>query len=276
MVDIPGLRVLKLTVTVLSTPRSRRRQEGRTTMRRLTFRPALTIKGRKYKGLRGWAGKPFHPPLTDVPVTAYLFVAAFDVLSVALHSSHEVVGRQLYVAGTWTLLGGAAVSLLTALTGWADWHRSSQPGTQARRTINAHALTMIVVTVLVLVDLAIRGLGQQDRLYTSPGVMVLSVIAALLVSIGATLGGSLVYDYGFNVETAGDHPVWHKSEIDVMSGLNAPAPASSAPVAPAVVEKKRETGHQSTLMTFPASTVITADGELPDVRHLRTLTTRRF
>ena len=187
-------------------------------MRRLTFRPPLTIKGRKYKGLRGWAGKPFHPPLTDVPVTAYLFVAAFDVLSVALHSSHEIVGRQLYVAGTWTLLGGAAVSLLAALTGWADWHRSSEPGTQARRTINAHALTMIAVTVIVLVDLALRALGQPDRLYTSPAVMVLSVIAALLVTVGATLGGSLVYDYGFNIETSGDHPVWHKSEVDVFPG----------------------------------------------------------
>src|SRR3954451_2990992 len=181
MVDIPGLRVLKLTVTVLSTPRSRRRQEGRTTMRRLTFRPALTIKGRKYKGLSGWAGKPFHPPLTDVPVTAYLFVAAFDVLSVALHSSHEVVGRQLYVAGTWTLLGGAAVSLLTALTGWADWHRSSEPGTQARRTINAHALTMIAVTLIVLVDLALRVFAYDDRSFAPAVIVVLSVIAALLV-----------------------------------------------------------------------------------------------
>jgi len=24
-----------------------------------------------------------------------------------------------------------------------------------------------------------------------------------------------VFDYGFNVETAGDHPVWHESEVDV-------------------------------------------------------------
>src|SRR3954447_123347 len=218
MVDIPGLRVLKLTVTVLSTPRSRRRQEGRTTMRRLTFRPALTIKGRKYKGLRGWAGKPFHPPLTDVPVTAYLFVAAFDVLSVALHSSHQVVGRQLYVAGTWTLLGGAAVSLLTALTGWADWHRSSEPGTQARRTINAHALTMIVVTVLVLVDLGVRGLADSDSAYSPVDIVVLSAVAAILVMVGATLGGSLVFDYGFNVETAGDHPIWHHNEVDLYPG----------------------------------------------------------
>src|SRR3954468_15920117 len=187
-------------------------------MRRFSFRPSLTMSGRTYKGLRGWSGKPLHPPLTDVPVTAYIFGAAFDVLSIAVHTSHHDLARQLFLAGTWTFLGGAAVSLLTALTGWADWHRSSEPGTQARRTINAHALTMITVTVLVLVDLAIRGLGQQDRLYTSPGVMVLSVIAALLVSIGATLGGSLVYDYGFNVETSGDHPVWHKNEVDVFPG----------------------------------------------------------
>ena len=187
-------------------------------MRRLTFRPGLTVKGRKFKGLRGYAGKPFHPPLTDVPITAYLFAAVFDVLSAALHGSHHEVGRQLYVAGTWTLLGGAAVSLLAALTGWADWHRSSEPGTQARRTINAHALTMITVTAIVLVDLSIRGLGQNDRASSSAVVLALSVIAALLVSIGATLGGSLVYDYGFNVETAGDHPVWHKNEADVFPG----------------------------------------------------------
>src|SRR4051794_13686108 len=138
-------------------------------MRRLTFRPALTTSGRKFKGLRGFAGKPFHPPLTDVPVVAYLFTAAFDILSVATHSGHPVVARQLYIAGTWTLIGGAVVSLLAALTGWADWHRSSEPGTQARRTINAHAVTMLTVTALVLVDLGVRALGQPDRASTSTG-----------------------------------------------------------------------------------------------------------
>jgi uncharacterized membrane protein len=187
-------------------------------MRHFTFRPAMTLTGRKYKGLRGWAGKPFHPPLTDVPITAYLFVAVFDVISIAVHSSHPAVGRQLFLAASWTILGGAGVSLLTALTGWADWARSSQPGTQARRTINAHAITMIVVTVIVLVDLLARWLHYADKGYTPAWIVVLSVVAAVLVSIGATLGGSLVYDYGFNVETAGDHPVWHVNEADVMPG----------------------------------------------------------
>jgi uncharacterized membrane protein len=187
-------------------------------MRHFTFKPPLVLRGRKYKGLRGFAGKPFHPPLTDVPITAYLFAAVFDVVSIALHSSHEQVSRQLFLAGSWTILGGAAVSLLAALTGWADWHRSSEPGTQARRTINAHAITMLTVTAIVVVDVITRFASFGDRSYAPIGIVVLSVIAAVLVCVGATLGGSLVYDYGFNVETAGDHPVWHKKEVDVLPG----------------------------------------------------------
>ena len=191
-------------------------------MRHFTFGPPLTIKGRKFKGLRGWAGKPFHPPLTDVPVTAYMFVAAFDILSVALHGSHQQLGTELYRAGTWTLIGGAAVSLLTALTGFWDWWRSSEAGTQARRTINSHAITMITVTVLVIVDLIIRCTSQLHDDKTSTVVLILSIVAAVLVFVGATIGGSLVYDYGFNIETGGDHPVWHKSEVDVYPGQKAP------------------------------------------------------
>jgi uncharacterized membrane protein len=183
-------------------------------VRHLTFGPPLSLAGRTYKGLRGLSGKPLHPPLTDVPITAYLFAAVFDVLSVVLHGGHRELATELYRAGTWVLLGGAAVSLLAALTGAVDWWRSSEPGTQARRTINAHAVVMLTVTALVLVDLGWR-LAALDAVYTPLGVAVLSVVAALLVMLGASLGGSLVYDYGFNIETAGDHPVWHCSEADV-------------------------------------------------------------
>lgn len=183
-------------------------------MRHFTVTPPLRVGGRKNKGLRGLAGKPLHPPLTDVPITAYLFAAVFDVLSLALHDGHPELGKELFHAGTWVLLGGAAVSLLAALTGWADWSRSSEPGTQARRTINTHAVIMLTVTGLVLVDLVVR-LAKSDVDSTPVVCVVLSVLAAALVSLGATYGGSLVYDYGFNVETAGDHPVWHVSEQDV-------------------------------------------------------------
>lgn len=190
-------------------------------MRHVSFRPALTLTHRENRGLRGLAGKPSHPPLTDVPIAAYLFAALFDVLSAALHGGHPDLARQLFLAGTWVLLGGAAVSVLAALTGWADWHRSSEPGTQARRTVNAHALTMVTVTLLVLADLALRGLVWADRGATPALVVVLSVLAAVLVVPGATIGGSLVFDYGFNVETATDSPVWHRDEVDLRPGQKA-------------------------------------------------------
>ena len=50
-------------------------------MRKFSVRPTLTIKGRQFKGLRGWAGKPTHPPLTDIPVAAYILAATFDVIA---------------------------------------------------------------------------------------------------------------------------------------------------------------------------------------------------
>src|SRR5690349_10875057 len=104
-------------------------------MRRFSFRPALRLRGRKFKGPRGWAGKPLHPPLTDVPVAAYILAAAFDVISV-LGRDHDWA-RDFFRAGTFVFVGGALVSVFAALTGAWDWWKSSEKGTQARRTINA-------------------------------------------------------------------------------------------------------------------------------------------
>jgi uncharacterized membrane protein len=177
--------------------------------RKFSFRPALTVKGRTFKGLRGYAGKPFHPPLTDVPVSAYVFAAFFDVVS---RLRDEAWQRD---AATYLLAVGAVFAALSMLTGWADWHRSSKVGTQARRTINAHAVLMIAASALVLADLAIRA-GDEGP--ASWGLALLTVAAAAVTTVGATYGGSLVFDYGFNVETSGDHPVWHESEVDVFPG----------------------------------------------------------
>ncbi len=197
-------------------------------MRRFSFGPPLATKGRKFKGLRGYAGKPFHPPLTDVPVVAYLFGAVFDVLSLLLHNGHPQLGTELYRAGTWVFIGGGAVSLLAALTGWADWRYSSQPGTQARRTINAHAIIMIGVTVLTLVNLALRLTTYDNDPYAPLLIALLSAVIAGSVMLGASYGGTLVFDYGFNVETAGDSPVWHPNETDIYPGQKSPDNVSTS------------------------------------------------
>ncbi|HEY7133839.1 MAG TPA: DUF2231 domain-containing protein [Acidimicrobiia bacterium] len=188
-------------------------------MRKFSVRPTLTMRGRKFKGLRGWAGKPLHPPLTDFPVAAYIFGAAFDVI--ASFGRHDAWARDFFRAGTFVFIAGAAVSVFAALTGFWDWLRSTEKGTQARRTANTHAWTMITVTVLALVDIALRLNVYHTRTHPNVAILVLSLVVAGLVSFGATFGGTLVYDYGFNVETAGDSPVWHQSESDVFPGDHA-------------------------------------------------------
>lgn len=184
-----------------------------------SIKPTLTIRGRKFKGLRGWAGKPSHPPLTDIPVTAYIFAAVFDLLSVLTDGS---TSRNFFVAATYVLIGGVIVSVPTAITGFWDWLKSTPKHTQAWRTANWHMAVMLTVTAIVIVDILVR-LGDWDTAEKTAGLpLVLSLLAGGLVSLGAAYGGALVYDYGFNVETAGDHPVWHESETDVFPGDKTP------------------------------------------------------
>jgi uncharacterized membrane protein len=181
-------------------------------MRWFSFRPAFELRGREFHGVRGFAGKPLHPPLTDVPVGAYVLAAALDVGSVLASGP---LREDLYRAGTFTLVGGGAVSLATAATGAADWWWGTPRRTQAWRTANAHALVMVTVTGLVASEAALRLTTYADRSATPRGLLALSLVIAALTTAGGALGGSLVYDYGFNVETAGDSPVWHESQTDL-------------------------------------------------------------
>ena len=175
-------------------------------MRRFSVGSAFKLSGRKFYGIRGWKGKPLHPPLTDVPAAAYVIAPVLDVIAFAGRS--KTWGPHVFLAAGYILLAGGAVSLLTALTGFFDW-LDTEAGTQIRRIANAHMLTMVTVTVLVLGDLAWRFLTvTHDQ--ASLGLMILTLVIGALTLIGALLGGSLVYDYGFNVANAKDHPVYHK------------------------------------------------------------------
>ncbi|MBW8825589.1 MAG: DUF2231 domain-containing protein [Acidobacteria bacterium] len=185
-------------------------------MRHFSFKPTLMLRGRKFKGLRGWAGKPLHPPLTDIPIGAYLLAGGFDIISVI--GRKDDWGQEFFHAGTYAFIGGAIVSVFAAVTGFWDWWKSSEAGTQARRTINAHASIMIVVTLLAGLNIILRLSDYHTRGCPTPFNFVVTLLVGLLVSVGASYGGTMVFDYGFNVETAGDSPVWHVSEQDVLPG----------------------------------------------------------
>lgn len=173
--------------------------------------PAIAMKGRKFKGLRGFAGKPFHPPLTDLVVGAYFFTGVFDVISY-VGGDGTRTGYDFFRAGTILLVSGFLVSLPTMLTGFWDWLKSTPRHTQVWRTANFHMAAMVTTGILVVVDILIRtGEGHDSA---SLGLALLSVVVTGLMTLGATYGGSLTYDYSFNVEEL-DGRVWEESEQDL-------------------------------------------------------------
>jgi len=130
------------------------------------------------------------------------------------------------------LCAGALVSLGTALTGFMDWwkgfprDRSSgvlgtAKHTQGWRTANWHMAIMLTVTAIVIVDLLVRWAQFGDHA-ASAIVMVLSVLAGGLVAFGAAYGGTLVFDYGFNVESTQGTTIWEETEEDQFPGRKKP------------------------------------------------------
>jgi uncharacterized membrane protein len=195
-----------------------------------SIRPALTIRGRRFLGIRGWAGKPTHPPLTDFPIVCYVLAALFDVVSyvAGYGDDRSAVAHDFSRAASYVLIAGGVVSLATALTGFWDWwkglERISGTGplgrakhTQVWRTANWHMTVMLTVTAVVIVDIIVR-VARWDEGYTELPVMVLSVVAAALVAFGAVYGGAMVYDYQFNVEPLKGSPVWDETEEDHYPG----------------------------------------------------------
>jgi uncharacterized membrane protein len=186
-----------------------------------SIRPTWSLKGRRSQGLRGFSGKPFHPPLTDFPIVCYSLAAVFDVISYA-SPADDAKAQDFFAAATFVMVAGFVVSLGAALTGFLDWwkgiprdRRSGPIGrakrTQVWRTINWHATVMVTVTVITLVDLLLR-IPSFDEAQTQAAWLVLSVLAAILVLFGAAYGGTLVFEYGFNVENVEE--VWQESEQD--------------------------------------------------------------
>ncbi|HET9312235.1 MAG TPA: DUF2231 domain-containing protein [Actinomycetota bacterium] len=186
-----------------------------------SIRPTWSLKGRRSQGLRGFTGKPFHPPLTDFPIVCYSLAAVFDLISY-LSPADDAKAQDFFAAATFVMVAGFVVSLGAALTGFLDWwkgiprdRRSGPIGrakrTQVWRTINWHATVMVTVTLITLVDLLLR-IPAFDEAQTQMAWLVLSVLAAVLVLFGAAYGGTLVFEYGFNVENVEE--VWQESEQD--------------------------------------------------------------
>lgn len=197
-----------------------------------SIRPTLSLRGRRFRGLRGFTGKPFHPPLTDFPIVCYSLAAVFDLISY-VSSGDDPKAHDFFAAATFVMVAGFVVGLGAAITGFFDWwkgiprDRKSGPigrakHTQVWRTINWHATVMVTVTVITLADLLLR-IPSFEEGQTQLAWLVLSVLAAALVLFGAAYGGTLVFEYGFNVENVDE--VWTETDEDHVRGGRRDRPA---------------------------------------------------
>jgi uncharacterized membrane protein len=148
---------------------------------------------------RGW-----HPPLTDFPIAAYLFTAAFDVISALGGRQHPWAG-EFWHAGTFVLIAGGITCILAVLAGFRDLLVCPGPGALPVTVITVHVCVMVGVFMIGVADIAWR-LRDYHLPATPPGILACSLVAAAGVAVGAAYGGTLVFRHGFAVAPAGPCP----------------------------------------------------------------------
>jgi nitrite reductase/ring-hydroxylating ferredoxin subunit/uncharacterized membrane protein len=126
-----------------------------------------------------WLGHPVHAALTDLPI---------GVMTVAIVL--DVIGQP--VAADVAVLVGVLSIVATAVSGLADY--ADVDGT-ARSRATVHATVMTTALVVFLISLVIRAGNPADRAVP----IALLVIGYLVLTLGAEIGGDLVYLIGTNV-----------------------------------------------------------------------------
>ncbi len=145
-----------------------------------------------------WFGHPLHPAITDVPVTAWMLTAIFDIIWLISHTTWAAYGAFVTVI---VGLLGALGAIVTGLTDWSDTY-----GSERRVGLN-HALYNALATILFLVSFVLRLVNGPDD----------SIVAAILGFVGlasviyaAYLGGGMVFTKGTGV----NHTAWEAAGED--------------------------------------------------------------
>lgn len=126
-----------------------------------------------------WLGHPLHAVLTDAPIGILFLAIVFDVLS-------------LGQAAAWAVGFGILTMLAAALAGFADY---ADTDGKARDRATLHSTIMVIALLLYIVSFLLRQPVAAVGGAPAGGVIV-SVLAFLVLSAGAYVGGDIVYVLG--------------------------------------------------------------------------------
>jgi uncharacterized membrane protein len=142
--------------------------------------------------VKGWPGKPSHPPLTDASIGAYTVGVAMLVVGALGVQEEPMAHGSLLAIG-----GGLALAVPTALTGLLDW-LDIPKGTPVRTVATLHLFTMLTATVLFAAAFVAQLDGYDHGRVDTLG-LVLGLVAEAVLAAGGFLGGAIVFVYGNRV-----------------------------------------------------------------------------
>ena len=132
-----------------------------------------------------WLGHSLHPVLTDVVVGGASMVVFLDILRVFF----GVDG--LENATTWTLGLTVVAGVGTILTGLTDF-KDTATGDE-RNVTGLHGVINIIALVIFFISLLQRLGGGHDSAFW------VALVAYLVISVGAFIGGHVVFKHGYMV-----------------------------------------------------------------------------
>jgi uncharacterized membrane protein len=155
------------------------------------FKPSYVV--------RGLPGHPIHPPLTDGAIGAYTASVVLACLGAA------GIAESALAKGWWlALLVGLGFAGLAALTGLIDWITITW-GTPRWRTATFHMLVMLIATLLFVLA-AIVGYDGYKTETVGRGALALALAGWGFLTIGAWLGGTIVFTHGMRVLNVNEGP----------------------------------------------------------------------
>jgi uncharacterized membrane protein len=148
---------------------------------------------------KGLPGHPIHPPLTDATIGAYTAATVMGFASV-VGVAHVAAAHGWWLA----LVVGLLVTVLTALTGFADW-LTIEWGSPLWWTATWHMLSMVTATVIFLIAALVGHSGYKHAaVETFPFILTLAGFAML--TLGGWLGGAIVFTHGMRVLNLVEEP----------------------------------------------------------------------
>lgn len=139
-----------------------------------------------------WFGHPLHPAITDIPITAWVLTAVFDIIWLLGHTTWAAYGAFV------TIIVGLLAALAAIVTGLADW--SDTYGSERHVGLN-HALFNALAFIFYIASFVLRLLaGPGDTIVA----FIIGLVGLVSVSYAAYLGGEMVFRKGIGVS----HTAW--------------------------------------------------------------------